>query len=227
MAAVAAEPGAAPTTTGPGDQTPQDRETPGHPQAAAPEPEEPRDEQEEEEEAVALEEEDGAAAELRHGRPQPGDRPPSPGDRPSSPGDRPLSPGPGPRFRSVLDPQVSAVFLLSLPPPRGSDAGLSLAEPAEPSTGSTDRPEPRSRAQNQRSPGQDLDPDPARGSRSPQGPQTQDKPELDQKENLDQTLDPGSEVRVSLDHVIDDALVVSFRVGERVFSGVLMDVTKR
>ncbi|XP_076026597.1 PWWP domain-containing protein 2A [Genypterus blacodes] len=40
-------------------------------------------------------------------------------------------------------------------------------------------------------------------------------------------LRPGSEVRVSLDHVIDDALVVSFRLGEKVFSGVLMDVSKR
>ncbi|XP_078142816.1 PWWP domain-containing protein 2A [Centroberyx gerrardi] len=40
-------------------------------------------------------------------------------------------------------------------------------------------------------------------------------------------LSPGSEVRVSLDHVIDDALVVSFRVGEKVFSGVLMDLSKR
>ncbi|KAM4620425.1 PWWP domain-containing protein 2A [Polymixia lowei] len=40
-------------------------------------------------------------------------------------------------------------------------------------------------------------------------------------------LTPGSEVRVSLDHIIDDALVVSFRVGEKVFSGVLMDLSKR
>uniref|UniRef100_H3CQE0 PWWP domain containing 2A n=1 Tax=Tetraodon nigroviridis TaxID=99883 RepID=H3CQE0_TETNG len=42
-----------------------------------------------------------------------------------------------------------------------------------------------------------------------------------------QDLSPGTEVRVSLDHVIDDALVVSFCVGEKVFSGVLMDVSKR
>ncbi|KAJ8254627.1 hypothetical protein GJAV_G00195140 [Gymnothorax javanicus] len=40
-------------------------------------------------------------------------------------------------------------------------------------------------------------------------------------------LIPGSEVRVALDHVIDDALVVSFRLGERIFSGVLMDLSKR
>ncbi|XP_051955517.1 PWWP domain-containing protein 2A-like [Xyrauchen texanus] len=37
----------------------------------------------------------------------------------------------------------------------------------------------------------------------------------------------GSEVRVSLDHIIDDALVVSFRLGEKIFSGVLMDLSKR
>ncbi|CAL8362211.1 unnamed protein product [Lota lota] len=40
-------------------------------------------------------------------------------------------------------------------------------------------------------------------------------------------LSAGSEVRVSLDHIIDDALVVSFRVGEKVFSGVLMDLSRR
>ncbi|XP_026878482.2 PWWP domain-containing protein 2A [Electrophorus electricus] len=40
-------------------------------------------------------------------------------------------------------------------------------------------------------------------------------------------LVPGTEVRVSLDHIIDDALVVSFRLGEKIFSGVLMDLSKR
>ncbi|XP_038595865.1 PWWP domain-containing protein 2A isoform X1 [Tachyglossus aculeatus] len=40
-------------------------------------------------------------------------------------------------------------------------------------------------------------------------------------------LTPGSEVRVTLDHIIDDALVVSFRLGEKLFSGVLMDLSKR
>ncbi|KAL2094860.1 hypothetical protein ACEWY4_009579 [Coilia grayii] len=40
-------------------------------------------------------------------------------------------------------------------------------------------------------------------------------------------LIPGSEVRVCLDHIIDDALVVSFRLGEKIFSGVLMDLSKR
>ncbi|XP_059589464.1 PWWP domain-containing protein 2A isoform X4 [Alligator mississippiensis] len=37
---------------------------------------------------------------------------------------------------------------------------------------------------------------------------------------------PGSEVRVTLDHIIEDALVVSFRLGEKLFSGVLMDLSK-
>ncbi|KAL4659790.1 PWWP domain-containing protein 2A-like [Arapaima gigas] len=40
-------------------------------------------------------------------------------------------------------------------------------------------------------------------------------------------LVPGSEVRVCLDHIIDDALVVSFHLGEKIFSGVLMDLNKR
>ncbi|XP_066573182.1 PWWP domain-containing protein 2A [Amia ocellicauda] len=45
-------------------------------------------------------------------------------------------------------------------------------------------------------------------------------------ESLSQLI-PGSEVRVCLDHIIDDALVVSFRLGEKTFSGVLMDLSKR
>ncbi|XP_075066273.1 PWWP domain-containing protein 2A [Mixophyes fleayi] len=40
-------------------------------------------------------------------------------------------------------------------------------------------------------------------------------------------LIPGSEVQVTLDHLIQDALVVSFRHGDRIFSGVLMDLSKR
>ncbi|XP_077122562.1 PWWP domain-containing protein 2A isoform X3 [Ranitomeya variabilis] len=38
---------------------------------------------------------------------------------------------------------------------------------------------------------------------------------------------PGSEVQVTLDHIIQDAMVVSFRHGDRIFSGVLMDLSKR
>ncbi|XP_054983735.1 PWWP domain-containing protein 2A isoform X4 [Sorex araneus] len=40
-------------------------------------------------------------------------------------------------------------------------------------------------------------------------------------------LIPGSEVRVTLDHIIEDALVVSLRLGDKLFSGVLMDLSKR
>ncbi|XP_030638279.1 PWWP domain-containing protein 2A [Chanos chanos] len=55
-------------------------------------------------------------------------------------------------------------------------------------------------------------------------------PCMERSETRPDTVDqliPGSEVRVSLDHIIDDALVVSFRLGEKIFSGVLMDLTKR
>uniref|UniRef100_A0A8C5MAJ9 PWWP domain-containing protein 2A n=1 Tax=Leptobrachium leishanense TaxID=445787 RepID=A0A8C5MAJ9_9ANUR len=37
----------------------------------------------------------------------------------------------------------------------------------------------------------------------------------------------GSQVEVTLDHIIQDALVVSFQHGDRLFSGVLMDLSKR
>uniref|UniRef100_V9KD46 PWWP domain containing 2A n=2 Tax=Callorhinchus milii TaxID=7868 RepID=V9KD46_CALMI len=37
----------------------------------------------------------------------------------------------------------------------------------------------------------------------------------------------GSEVRVTVDHIIEDALVVSLRFEEKLFSGVLMDVSRR
>ncbi|XP_017554177.1 PWWP domain-containing protein 2A [Pygocentrus nattereri] len=59
------------------------------------------------------------------------------------------------------------------------------------------------------------------------------KPQVPRAESVERQsesimgLVPGSEVRVSLDHIIDDALVVSFRLGEKIFSGVLMDLSKR
>ncbi|XP_063059837.1 PWWP domain-containing protein 2A isoform X2 [Engraulis encrasicolus] len=56
------------------------------------------------------------------------------------------------------------------------------------------------------------------------------KPSLPISESTGSPLElliPGSEVRVCLDHIIDDALVVSFRLGEKLFSGVLMDLSKR
>ncbi|CAK6980943.1 PWWP domain-containing protein 2A, partial [Scomber scombrus] len=117
--------------------------------------------------------------------------------------------GPGVPGSSLQDPQPSAVFLLSppvtVPVP---EAGLSLDEPAEPTDRDRDYTELR--------PGPDpeglQDSSPGEGGPGP-GPV--------------QNLNLGSEVRVCLDHVIDDALVVSFRLGEKVFSGVLMDVTRR
>lgn len=198
-------------------------------------------------------------------------------------------------YRSILaDPQPSAVFLHSFPaPPAVTEAGLSLAEPAEPTTNvTTDRAETadadrcytallqpelshgpkdamldrsvsneRLSVPDDQNTGTVYTPNPAgteeeparnvRESPSPcrspkRRPATdaikQEKPDVVDSSVLNpapapgsgtlspasvQDLSPGSEVRVSLDHVIDDALVVSFRLGEKVFSGVLMDISKR
>lgn len=199
-------------------------------------------------------------------------------------------------YRSILsDSQPSAVFLHSFPaPPAVTEAGLSLAEPAEPTTNvTTNRAETadRDRGYTELSqselrpcPAEDamfddnaiteqvletdnLDPNSGfgknasgteelqsrglRGSsppcRSPKRRLVSDtvKQEAPAAEDCFppepgpipdhsaqpvvsvQDLSPGTEVRVSLDHVIDDALVVSFCVGEKVFSGVLMDISKR
>lgn len=198
--------------------------------------------------------------------------------------------GGGNVYRSILaDPQPSAVFLHSFPaPPPATEAGLSLAEPAEPTTNvTTDRAETAGRdlhgytalVQPELRPGPaeesmldgtadrlsvpaSLDPEIGYGKnsaeteeladrgqrdssppcRSPRRRLVTDKPAAEDSSRLEagpepclglppltsvQDLSPGSEVRVSLDHVIDDALVVSFRVGEKVFSGVLMDVSRR
>lgn len=161
----------------------------------------------------------------------------------------------GGSYRTILpDSQHSAVFLHSLPdPPPGTEAGLSLAEPAEPTTNvTTDRAEAAERdrvymglMQADLGPGPAEDsvcdgaaerPEPGTGCRENSARKEEPAVQvmLDSSSNsigpeptsvLD--LSPGSEVRVCLDHVIDDALVVSFRVGEQVFSGVLMDVSKR
>lgn len=199
-------------------------------------------------------------------------------------------------YRSILsDSQPSAVFLHSFPaPPAVTEAGLSLAEPAEPTTNvTTNRAESADRdrgytalsqsqlrpcpaedamldgnaAAEQVSVADSLDPDSgfshnppgteevqSRGLRDssppcrspkrrlmsdpvkPEAPAAEDcfRPEPGpaadrgaQPLGSVQDLSPGTEVRVSLDHVIDDALVVSFCVGEKVFSGVLMDISKR
>ncbi|XP_048851181.1 PWWP domain-containing protein 2A-like [Brienomyrus brachyistius] len=64
-------------------------------------------------------------------------------------------------------------------------------------------------------------------SRTPDEPAECDvKPAVPCAASITQLI-PGSEVRVSLDHIIDDALVVSFQLGEKLFSGVLMDLSKR
>lgn len=199
-------------------------------------------------------------------------------------------------YRSILsDLQPSAVFLHSFPaPPAVTEAGLSLAEPAEPTTNvTTNRAETADRdrgytalSQSELRPcpaedamfdgnatteqvlvAHNLDPDSgfsknasgteelqSRGLRDSPPPCRSPKRRLMSDTVKQETptaedcfraepgpipdhsaqpvvsvqdLSPGTEVRVSLDHVIDDALVVSFCVGEKVFSGVLMDISKR
>ncbi|XP_049632003.1 PWWP domain-containing protein 2A isoform X2 [Suncus etruscus] len=61
----------------------------------------------------------------------------------------------------------------------------------------------------------------------PAAPAPQERPEPGPAPAGDPRLLPGAEVRVTLDHIIEDALVVSFRRGGRLFSGVLMDLSKR
>uniref|UniRef100_A0A3Q3FVJ8 PWWP domain containing 2A n=1 Tax=Labrus bergylta TaxID=56723 RepID=A0A3Q3FVJ8_9LABR len=270
MAAVAAEPGAAsvpPTTKsdneGPLDQdpaspglrvTPLEAPVPGESGAAV--------------ELVVSRVEDGAE-ERRHVGPEP--RPAAgkeladpgdlvqnlPGDRDGtdlfSPGLLGESEGGGNVSRSLrADPQPPAVFLHSLPaPPPQTEAGLSLDEPAEPTTngttnGTTNRETNRTEPGRER--GYRVQPDFMQGTAEdglllvPDSPdQARESEQLPVCGPPDSTepgpepgpgpsvkdLSPGSEVRVCLDHVIDDALVVSFRLGEKVFSGVLMDVCKR
>ncbi|NXG30600.1 PWP2A protein, partial [Dromaius novaehollandiae] len=67
------------------------------------------------------------------------------------------------------------------------------------------------------------------GTREPEaeGTATEKLPPCSPEAAAAAPLLPGSEVRVTLDHIIEDALVVSFRLGEKLFSGVLMDLSKR
>lgn len=257
MAAAAAEPGAAVSAV--------DSEAPSEPgpdgQGYAQVPSGPDALQESE--AASWREESGADGEARHVRPEL--EPASPIKEaalerlcPGLPGD----PEAGGKYRGTpTDPQLYAVFLHSFPvPPSVTEAGLSLDEPAEPTTNvTTDRAEPTDRdrsytaliqAEPRPEPTEEMtsgpEPQPAggRGLSDPSppcwSPKRRPPPDLVKLEEppradspsastLASVLDlsPGSEVRVSLDHVIDDALVVSFRQGEKVFSGVLMDVSKR
>lgn len=86
--------------------------------------------------------------------------------------------------------------------------------------------------------GPDLLPCPAPPPEQPPTPEERQEPQLPQPaapalvppaggDSAVSQLIPGSEVRVTLDHIIEDALVVSFRLGEKLFSGVLMDLSKR
>ncbi|XP_032707587.1 PWWP domain-containing protein 2A isoform X4 [Lontra canadensis] len=84
----------------------------------------------------------------------------------------------------------------------------------------------------------DLPPSPAPPPEQPPAPEERQESPLPQPaapalvppaggDSAVSQLIPGSEVRVTLDHIIEDALVVSFRLGEKLFSGVLMDLSKR
>lgn len=86
--------------------------------------------------------------------------------------------------------------------------------------------------------GPDLPPSPAPPPEQPPAPEERQELPLPQPaapalvppaggDSAVSQLIPGSEVRVTLDHIIEDALVVSFRLGEKLFSGVLMDLSKR
>ncbi|KAK5858074.1 hypothetical protein PBY51_002246 [Eleginops maclovinus] len=129
-----------------------------------------------------------------------------------------------------------AVFLLSFPaPPPVTEAGLSLTEPAEPTTNeTTDRAEPAGWDRDHErdytlTPAEVRLSDPEERDSPPTGRMSLDsvKQEPPSVDLSPDDLSPGSEVRVSLDHVINDALVVSFQRGQQLFSGVLMDVSRR
>lgn len=128
------------------------------------------------------------------------------------------------------DPVQAAVSPLSLPAaleaPEAPEGGLSLGQPNGPARACTDIYTQRSTDYSQRrsSGGAELSVEPS-DSGAPQ--ETEVNLELRPETESSPELKPGTHVRVSLDHVIEDALVVSFRVGNKVFSGVLMDLTHR
>ncbi|NP_001401268.1 PWWP domain-containing protein 2A isoform 1 [Rattus norvegicus] len=103
------------------------------------------------------------------------------------------------------------------PPPPGELAGSSEAEEAKP-------PEPAA------VPVPPPEQPPAAPEQPEDAPRPPPAPALVPPAGGDSAVShliPGSEVRVTLDHIIEDALVVSFRLGEKLFSGVLMDLSKR
>ncbi|XP_049685090.1 PWWP domain-containing protein 2A isoform X2 [Accipiter gentilis] len=95
-------------------------------------------------------------------------------------------------------------------------------QPCPPATGGSAEPEPE--PGEEPSPPEEEEPDAADAAAvEPKSP----VPVAVAGGEAEAPLLPGSEVRVTLDHIIEDALVVSFRLGEKLFSGVLMDLSKR
>lgn len=116
-----------------------------------------------------------------------------------------------------LEPQPRCFPPPPPPPPPGELAGSSEAEEAKP-------PEPAA------VPVPPPEQPPAAPEQPEDAPRPPPAPALVPPAGGDSAVShliPGSEVRVTLDHIIEDALVVSFRLGEKLFSGVLMDLSKR
>ncbi|NWJ09496.1 PWP2A protein, partial [Crypturellus undulatus] len=106
------------------------------------------------------------------------------------------------------------------PLPAVSEAGESVPQPCPPATGGSAAPGPGEEPCGP----EEEEPDAADAAAvEPQRP----VPVAPAAGEAAAPLLPGSEVRVTLDHIIEDALVVSFRLGEKLFSGVLMDLSKR
>ncbi|XP_071614650.1 PWWP domain-containing protein 2A isoform X3 [Heliangelus exortis] len=107
------------------------------------------------------------------------------------------------------------------PPPAGHrELPKEEPQPCPPATGGSAEPEPGEEPSRP----EEEEPDAAdAGAAEPKSP----VPVASVGGEAEAPLLPGSEVRVTLDHIIEDALVVSFRLGEKLFSGVLMDLSKR
>ncbi|XP_061858811.1 PWWP domain-containing protein 2A isoform X3 [Colius striatus] len=107
------------------------------------------------------------------------------------------------------------------PPPAGHpELPEEEPQPCPPATGDSAKPEPGEEPSRP----EEEEPDAADAAAvEPKSP----VPVAPTGGEVEAQLLPGSEVRVTLDHIIEDALVVSFRLGEKLFSGVLMDLSKR
>lgn len=151
--------------------------------------------------------------------PPPPRSPAGTGDPPQAqPSPEPLGEMPEPclptaAFAQLRDEEEKPQPCLPLSPPPPAAGGPAGPEPGE----EPPRPE-------------EEEPDAAAGAKQPAFPGTVDAaaPVAERGEAAAEVLLlPGSEVLVTLDHIIEDALVVSFRFGEKLFSGVLMDLSKR